>query len=236
MAIVLESVTQTLVGANDSTPTWDMPATRPDNDLYVLCAGCDGAITNLIHASWTFFNTSIADEGTVGARVRYRLGSSEPASYTGTGDSEEYVFHVLRISGINTLDPIGNNTGAIATGNSATATAGTMTPDTSGGMAFRLWAIDTDNPTGSAPANHDNFNGASSSAGGAGSAYSGIARVTALTTASVALGTATMGGTYDDNWAAVTFYIKASTAAPTFAFPFESQQPRNIQQLLARGF
>lgn len=214
MAVVLESVTQTLVGTNDTTPTFNMPATRPDGNLYALAAACDGGIAALAFGGvLSDLTNSTAAEGTVGAKVMYTIGASEPASYTGSGDSEEYVFHLLRFSGMRTdADMFNNGLGTAGTGASTTAVAPTDTPDFDGGMTIRLWGIDTDAPTGSAPAGHDNFNGSSSSAGGAGSAYGGIARQTATTTATVAVGTATMGGTYDDGWGGVTFIVNVAVS------------------------
>ena len=130
MAAVVESVTETLVGANDATPTFNMPATRPDGDLYLLFAIADGSTTSLAFTGWTQLTSASAEEGTVGVRCQYRYGSSEPASYTGTGPSEEYVFYVIRISGAATTaaDAFNNAAGVGGTGNSATATAPTDPP------------------------------------------------------------------------------------------------------------
>ena len=82
MALALQSITQTLVGANDSTPTFNMPATRPDGDLYLLFLAVDGDPKIITFTGWTQLVTT-ADEGTVGVAVFWRIGSSEPASYTG---------------------------------------------------------------------------------------------------------------------------------------------------------
>lgn len=225
MAIVVESTTETLVGANDSTPTFNMPSTRPNSDLYLMCFGCDGDASG----GWTLTGWSTtssigastnaeAHEGTVSAAIMGRIGSSEPASYTfGSGPSEEWVFYVLRLSGFDTSDNL--DVVANGTGNSTTATAPTATPTTSGGLVVRLWAIDTDNPAySSGPTGHTRRGSSSSSAGGAGSAYAGVATDDTTTTASVAEGTLVMPGTYDDNWAAITLVVNVS-AGPAVTQP-----------------
>lgn len=221
MAIVVESVTETLVGTNDTTPTFNMPATRPDGDFYVVVAGADGSVSAWranAAATFTFaLVAAFAGQGTVGVCAVGRVGSSEPASYTFTGDSEEYVFYVYRLSGSN------NNivTPASGIGDSTTAIAPATTADASAGdLVIRAWSIDTDAPTySSGPTDHTFRGGNSSSAGGAGSAYVGTATRDAATTTLESVATATMPGTYDDGWAAITFMVDAIAAAPTFAPP-----------------
>lgn len=212
MAIVVESVTQTLVGANDTTPTFNMPATRPDGDLYLGVIGCDGTLQTQvlpIAGTWSFIGAG--NEGTVGCGYWKRIGGSEPASYTGAGNSEEYVGYIYRLSGYDTTTPTADF--ASTTGNSTAASAPATTATAAGGVVFRGWGIDTDNPTySSGPTGHTFRGGASSSAGGAGSAYVGTATRDAATTASESVAAATMPGTYDDNWGGVTLVVNVAVA------------------------
>lgn len=215
MAVVVESVTQTLVGTNDSTPTFNMPSTRPDNDLYLMVNAQDGAdLTywgNLAGGGWTGI-TQTAISGITGVAA-YRVGSSEPASYTITGASEQYVFHVVRCSGYDTSTPTSTVTPAFGT-STAAATPVISDPNHTGGLLFHSWAIDTDNPTYSSGPSGCTFRGASSSAGGgANTAYGGLATDDTLTTDNVATSARTMPGTYDDDWVGIAVVVRVAAGA-----------------------
>lgn len=201
MSLVVESVTQTLVGANDSTPTFNMPATRPDGDLYLAFVMSDGL--QGVSLSFSGWNRVLGgQEGSVCVATFWRIGSSEPASYTGAGNSEQFVIFVVRVSGADATTPVAVDFDS--TGNSATAVApGGSNGVPADGLVFRAWAIDTDAPTyTSGPTGHTFRGGAASVAGGgAGAVYGGLATKDALTSSGVDIGTATMPGTYSDNWA-----------------------------------
>lgn len=230
MAIVVESVTETLVGANDSTPTFNMPGTRPNGDLYVASLAADGSTTtyfnNAAAAGWTHYGASGNGlEGTVGISNLYRVGSSEPASYTWTGATEEYVFYVYRFSGAESGNETYGQSSALTGSSTAAATRSTSADASAGDLVFVLWGIDTDNPTySSGPTGYTFRGGSSSSAGGAGSVYAGTATRDATTTASESVASATMPGTYDDGWAASALFVNVAVAT-TFA------PPPNFQRL-----
>lgn len=102
MAIVIESVTETTGGATSTSREVDMPATRPDGDLYIIIytVDVDGVSPNTyMEAGWTqieFIKT--LNYGQFG--VEYRIGSSEPASYTlYHPQSENSNAVIIRLSG-----------------------------------------------------------------------------------------------------------------------------------------
>ena len=227
MAIVVESVTETLVGANDATPTFNMPATRPDGDLYLAFESGDGAFTGGNFSAWTNVH-STNSENTVSQQIWFRQGSSEPASYTAaSGASEEYVYHVVRLSGAHPTAPFATPRVSgvdyiFATGAStAAATAAIVNPAVDNGMVFHHWSIDTDAPTySSGPAGCTFRGGASSSGGGAGSAYGGLATDNTLTTTGLDTSARTMPGTYDDGWAATAVIVYPPFSPTMDAFRF----------------
>lgn len=131
MAIpTIESTTLTT-----NTTTVAMPATRPDGDLYVCIAmnGDNGAFT--APAAWTDI-CGIADRAAINAW--YRIGDSEPASYTITGGNQP-AFVIYRFSGFNTSNPI--DISGTATGTSTTGTAPDITTTVDETMVIRFMSI-----------------------------------------------------------------------------------------------
>jgi hypothetical protein len=110
---IIESTTVTIEGNSVATVTFDMPATRPDNDLYVLFVSKDDQFgcseLNTVHG-WTNIQQGDGPANEyVNGSAWYKVGSSEPASYTfdfDSADSETAIFVVYRISGADATTPI----------------------------------------------------------------------------------------------------------------------------------
>jgi hypothetical protein len=113
-APAIESVTYTADDA-DTTPDFDMPATRPDGDLYVVLLGTTGTAVPTL-ADWTLIEAGGGATAGGACYAGFRVGSSEPASYAFAGANNLAVsMYVLRFSGFNAANPI--NDSAIVTGN-----------------------------------------------------------------------------------------------------------------------
>ncbi len=141
MAIVVESVTMTQNTSNTVNLVFDMPATRPDGDLYLLLFGMDGISSPVRPAGWTQLLSDAAPIGQVYSNVSYRVGSSEPATYTFTHGSQQSRAVVLRISGAGTpLLTFDKGTGA-----TAAAPAASPTP-ASDSLIVRSWVCCWINP------------------------------------------------------------------------------------------
>ncbi len=85
-----------------------MPATRPDDDLYITIISNDnGGVNNInLLTGWTqILRTGTGSSG-CSMMVAWRKGSSEPATYTWTGGNEKYAGAILRISGADTDSPV----------------------------------------------------------------------------------------------------------------------------------
>lgn len=105
---VVESFT-TFVDNAGTAKTVNMPATRPDGDLYVMVIGVDRA-NNVADtpAGWTFLLSTGTDAGNNPVvHVFWRVGDSEPATYdVDANKSSDCSGGVWRISGANIFYPI----------------------------------------------------------------------------------------------------------------------------------
>ena len=135
---VLESITTTIEGTSVTTFTADMPSTRPDDDLYIMLAVKDDDPTIPLEDTTSWVEVQSSKVGTV-VRVKswWKIGSSEPASYSATIDSETYIVYVLRISGANATTPI--NASALQTStNGTTKTSPTVTTTVDNCLVIRF--------------------------------------------------------------------------------------------------
>ena len=117
---VVESVTISTFAGLPSSFTVDMPATRPDGDLY-LCVVCslDENEFGTVDASW---NSIATEGGGVPSHPRIHawqwVGSSEPSSYTVNLDAHSSGMAIIyRISGqhASPIDDSGTNHGGPTT-------------------------------------------------------------------------------------------------------------------------
>jgi len=119
----------------------DMPATRPDDDFYLMEFTRDDDNFTISLASWTQIDQSLV--GTDTMALFWRIGDTEPSTYdvTISGDTaaEKAQNVVVRISGINTADPIGA-VGTKNTGSSQTATAPAITAEAADSLILRIYA------------------------------------------------------------------------------------------------
>jgi hypothetical protein len=122
----IASQTVTIEGTSVTTLSFDMPATRPDNDLYIVLIGKDDDPTFSL-TGWTQIQSGNGSSSDfIRFKAFYRIGSSEPASYSTTIDSETYIAVVFRITGADTSSPI-DISGVLDHGQTLTPSAPSVT-------------------------------------------------------------------------------------------------------------
>lgn len=105
MAIVIESATFTRTVGRQTSFVVDMPATRPDGDLYIFLGGMGNSVNwSVIPANWT----ELVFQGNTpaGCAAHHWLGDSEPATYTLSQNFAASWCVVYRISGFKASAPI----------------------------------------------------------------------------------------------------------------------------------
>lgn len=115
---VVESVTESATTTAGTSHIVNMPATRPDGDLYIVVHDIGSTAATWTHTGWT----ELLDEGVAnGLAIAYRVGSSEPASYTFTTSANtRSADAVYRISGAEAPGTQAPEIGTTATGTSTT--------------------------------------------------------------------------------------------------------------------
>lgn len=104
---IIESITTSVDDATDFDNNFivDMPAIRPDGDLYVAFISKDDSDVMAGPAGWTQI-TQLAGGSGNRFGAWWHIGSSEPATYTWTGDIETWCGTILRISNADNAAPI----------------------------------------------------------------------------------------------------------------------------------
>lgn len=127
-----------------------MPATRPAGDLYIaiISKDDDPAITAPSGGNWQEAFPQATDGTGIRHGVWWKIGEdkgggNEAASYTWTGDSEEWAGEILHITGFDAAAPI-NQVGTPATGASGVPVSPTVTPTVGDSLVLRTAGIDTD--------------------------------------------------------------------------------------------
>jgi hypothetical protein len=141
--VTLESTTISKETGGSSNFVVSMPSTRPDGDLYLAqIAQEGGASINSIPSGWTEITDS--DRlGSVRFATYWKIGSSEPATYTwGADSSRKWLGAVHRISGINTGSPI--NASGDKGGNNSRPTAPTVTTTVDNCLVLRMYGAEGD--------------------------------------------------------------------------------------------
>ena len=120
-----------------------MPSARPDDDLYIAqIAQEGGAQITSIPGGWNEL-TDRDKSGNTRLATYWRMGSSEPATYTWRSDSsKKWIGAIHRISGINTSNPI--NASGDNTGDSASPTAPSLTTTVDGCLILRMYGAEGD--------------------------------------------------------------------------------------------
>ncbi len=136
--IIRESVTHTSTGTSE---TFNMPATRPDGDLYIFLAHSENDNTISAPAGWnTIAGFNGVNDNTMYMLAAWRMGNSEPATYELGGNMSGGLVSVMRFSGVDTSNPI--NQSAFAEGFSASVNAPAITPTTDGSLIIRMYHTD----------------------------------------------------------------------------------------------
>jgi hypothetical protein len=159
------STAESFQNTNSTNFTMNMPATRPAGDLYIalMCydgdqgdgsGGSNAGNTISTPTGWTKY----ANRN--GHAAYYKVGTdqgggNEAASYTFTGDSENWGGVIVRVTGFNTSDPI--NTSSVGHSNSnAQPVFPAVTPDEDSTLIIRAAGADNDEVTSTAwvPSGH----------------------------------------------------------------------------------
>jgi len=209
---VFESKTLTEFDTETTSPTFDMPATRPDDDLYIALLYADG---NSSYSSppgnWTSFYS--VTPGAEGPRIAgyWWIGDTEPATYSITSGNEKQAGVIVRLSGTHLTDPVD----VVGTDSGNTGATNQFAPDitTTVDLTLVLRVLGADNVFVTAPTTSIQ-NGATAGPGGVG--Y-GASRETGPNPAGVT-GTAQFSHS-SAKWSSGTFSIKGPDAG---AFSFGS--------------
>ncbi len=143
--MAVPTVTSTTVNAQTSastTLTFNMPATRPDGDLFVAIGmKDDNPAWTGVPSNWTeIFQAPDATDVRLGAW--WWVGDTEPASYALSMDSEVATAVVLHIDGVNLGAPVDDFDTDIGSSTNATSPESTVTQaDT---LVVRCAAVDRD--------------------------------------------------------------------------------------------
>ena len=208
---VVESTTPSNLDAGTAF-IMDMPATRPDGDLYIAIAGKDDDLDfAVVPSNWNLVY-SLTGGNQVRHSVWWWIGSSEPASYTLGNDNEDYSGAIIRISGADTSNPI-HATSTDSLDESSTPTAPAITPTIDKTLILHTATIDTDqwNATYYTSAGTALF-GQNSGAAESGSANTAGASKTGTLSSS---GTGVFSANGSDEWAAGTISIAPFNPPPT---------------------
>ena len=202
MAITVESVTSFDDDFGTSL-TFDMPTTKPDGDLYLFPMGKDDDQTGITVSGWTLPpNGFRQDAGTHSGYVFYRVGSSEPSSYTTStwSGTEPVGGCVIRISGAGTPTVLGANANSSSCTAPAKAVAGSS-------KVIRVFIIEDDNPGNNPPSGHTNLITPQYFGSGTQNVFMAICESDTLGDTAAA----TWGGSYSNNWVAFTIEVPASS-------------------------
>ena len=197
-------------GSDSSSFVMAKPSGVAEGHLMLSIIGKDDDFAITPPGGWNAIVTD--DDGTT---VRFRAdwkeaGGAEPDDYTFTGDLEEWVGAILRITGHKVGDPI--NVAAVATGNSSTPTCPDVTTWADGCEIIRAFAADDDDITVDSgyPASHDGIF-VNESSSGTGTCSAGAAKTTQATKG--ATGTAAFSLTLAEGWVAATIAITPAGAS-----------------------
>jgi len=139
----MANVTETESAAVVTEFNINMPATRPDGDLYIAVIGKDDDVTfSVVPSNWNEIYNFTDGQGGCTLGAWWWVGDNEPASYAVGDDSEEYSGAILRIENADTVNPI--HTSDTATGSSDTPTAPSVMPTMDNTVILYTAAIDSD--------------------------------------------------------------------------------------------
>ncbi|MCH7920070.1 MAG: hypothetical protein IIC50_19035 [Planctomycetes bacterium] len=139
----IESTTLSKETVGSANFAVSMPSTRPDGDLYLAQISQEGgALIDSIPSGWTEITDS-ENPGGVRFASYWKIGSSEPATYTWSGDpSKKWLGAIHRISGINKSSPI--NVSGDSTGESSSPAAPSVTAAVDNCLILRMYGAEGD--------------------------------------------------------------------------------------------
>lgn len=169
---IIRTVTETTNSTNTTSFTVNMPSSRPNGRLYVMLVQVDGGDQIADPSGWTRIQRSASGAATA-FWAGYRIGSSEPATYSVATDasaSESWNAIVLGVDRFNSGAPI--DTSSVNTGTSTTPTSTGIT--TTVNDCLVIWGL-----------GHDEGSKASTTASPWPSAYAPISSVRSSSTQGV---------------------------------------------------
>lgn len=136
----------------------DMPAVRPDGDLYMAYVAVDEILNITVPGTWTpVYELTHSDPEQIALAVYTWIGSSEPATYGLSGDagSSNWAGAIVRITNIDPTTPVNVSASAVSSSHD-TPTNPSVTPTVDGTLVLFAMAItddrleDEDIPSGTA--------------------------------------------------------------------------------------
>ena len=151
----VETATLTTGGSAFDTFTVNMPATRPDDDFYLLIATKDGSGDYVKPSGWTDLQL-LNDGSDISFIAVWRIGASEPSTYALDlqGATEAVSCTIYRISGVDNADPI--DIDATSSGSGSNQVAPTVTVSQADNLVIRSITVDRDSVTATQPTNDHN--------------------------------------------------------------------------------
>lgn len=142
-AVILAASADSVQSAASAAFSVAMPSPSPDGDLYIAQIVQEGgAGISGVPAGWTEIQSRrMASKVRMG--TYYRMGNSEPASYTWeAADASAWLGTVYRMSTVDPTNPI--NVWADGSGNSAIPTGPTVTTTVDGALVLRMFGAEGD--------------------------------------------------------------------------------------------
>ena len=215
MAIVIESSTDITEASDVDTFDVTKPTGLATDDLLLAIIAKDDNVPSVPPAGWS--TPSDIDGTDVNVCIHYKVAVSADASATGftfTGDNEQYVGRLYRISGVLTSSPTDATDATGANGaSSGTVTANAITNTYTNSLVFAAWAFDDDDDTKTYSGTWTEDLIAKSNTGN-GTASVIIARKDQAGTGTTGDTTATQPTS--EAWSGVQISIRDATTAPSF--------------------
>ncbi len=200
MTVPTVTFTENAQTGNTTSLAVNMPATRPDGDLFIaICMKDDNVDWTGMPDKWHNLFTR-SDPTNVRMNAWWWVGDDEPASYTLTMDSENATAVVLRVLGARLDNPLNGLVPSISTGFGTNALAPDFTVNVADMLVIRCAVVDRDGITAT-----PDTEVTSGGAGGSSAIGWGISRLDgpAIDTA---VGTAAFTNASDE-WVTATFGI-----------------------------
>lgn len=143
---VYEGTATESLGALDTNFTLSMPATRPDDDVYIAVITLDGSVAPVDSSgNWTELYSEQVNGTSAWMWIGRKVGSSEPATYAFTcSNNEVWSGSVHRLSGQKAGDYLGVATVTPSAGTDSSAELPIETAESAESIIFWVVGVDSD--------------------------------------------------------------------------------------------